>query len=291
MNKHPEVTIIMPVFNDENYIENAINSILNQSFTDFEFIIINDNSTDNTKNILKKITDRRIQVIHNEKNYGISRSRNTGLKLATGKYIFITDSDCEPEKDWVLNGLTALKKSNVLAVEGFTYYVSRDFQPMIDDKLPGTLMSKGHYMTANMGYKKDVLLDLNGFDENHFYLADRDLALRILERGRIEFCENMVVKHLKKTWTPSRFIKSAIRAHDRVRLIKYRNDRVFTLGFILFPKNLLKILFPPLIFFPILRGKCKNWNQFLIIISVYPKVIYERIFIWRTAVENRIFIV
>ena len=131
MNNNPEVSVIMPVFNDENYIENAVKSILNQSFKDFEFIIINDNSTDNTKNILMKISDRRIQVIHNEKNYGISKSRNVGIKVARGQYIFITDSDCEPEKDWIQNGLSALKNSDALAVEGFTYYVSRDYKPLV----------------------------------------------------------------------------------------------------------------------------------------------------------------
>ena len=291
MNNNPEVSVIMPVFNDENYIENALNSLLKQNFEDFELIIINDRSTDNTKYILMKISDSRVRVIHNEKNYGISKSRNAGLRISRGQYVFITDSDCEPEKDWIQNGLSTMKKTKSLAVEGLTYYVSRDYKPMIDDKTPGTLLSKGHYMTANMAYKREILINLNGFDENHFYLADRDLALRILEQGKIEFCEDMVVKHLKKTWTPSRFIKSAIRAHDRVRLIKYRNDRVFMLGFILFPKNLLKIVFPPLIFLPILKGKCKSWNQFLIIISAYPRAIYERIIIWRTAIENRIFIV
>jgi len=291
MNNNPEVSVIMPVFNDENYIENAVRSILNQSFKDFEFIIINDHSTDNTKNISMNFNDSRVQVIHNDQNFGISKSRNAGIRVARGQYIFITDSDCEPEKDWILNGLSVLKNSDALAVEGFTYYVSRDYKPVLDDKIPGTLMSKGHYMTANMGYRKDVLVNLNGFDENHFYLADRDLALRILNLGKIEFCENMVVKHLKKRWTPSRFIKSAIRAHDRVRLIKYRNDRVMTLGFILFQRNLLKILIPPLIFLPILKGRCKSWNQFLIIISAYSRAIYERMIIWRTAIENRIFIV
>ena len=111
-------------------------------------------------------------------------------------------------------------------------------------------MSKGHYMTANMGYKRDVLLNLNGFDENHYYLSDRDLALRILEHGKIEFCENMVVKHLKKTWTPSRFIKSAIRARDRVRLIKYRNDRVYDVGIHTVPEKSIENTFSSSDFFP-----------------------------------------
>lgn len=287
----PEVTVIMPVFNDKNYIENAVNSILNQSYKEFEFIIINDKSTDGTEVILKSFSDNRIKIIHNERNLGISRSRNIGIQSAIGEYIFITDSDCEPEVDWIKNGLLKLKQTNALAVEGLTYYVSRNYKPELDDKLPGTLMSKGHYMTANMAYKKEVLLRLNGFDENHYYLADRDLALRILKQGNIAHCEGMAVKHQMKKWTPLSYLKSAIRAHDRVRLIKYRNDRVFTFGFILFPKNILKIFFPPLVLFPIIKGNCKNWNQLLMVLTTYPRVIYERIVIWRTAIKNKVLII
>lgn len=290
MNLNPEVTVIMPVFNDKNYIESAVKSILNQSFKDFEFIIINDNSTDGTKEILMKLSDDRLKIIHNEKNFGISKSRNIGINNAKGEYIFITDSDCEPEVDWIKNGLSKLKESNALAVEGLTYYVSRNYKPELDDKLPGTLLSKGHYMTANMAYKRQILLELNGFDENHYYLADRDLALRILQLGVIANCEGMAVKHQMKKWTPLSYLKSAIRAHDRVRLIKYRNDRVFTRGIILFPKNVLKIVFPPFILLPIIKGNCKNWNQFLIILTTYPRVVYERFIIWKTAFENKVFI-
>lgn len=89
----PEISIVMPVYNREHYVKGAIDSILNQTFTDFEFIIVNDGSTDNTLQILKSYNDERIKILENDQNRGIVYSRNRGLEAATGKYVGMFDSD------------------------------------------------------------------------------------------------------------------------------------------------------------------------------------------------------
>ncbi len=83
----------MPVYNAAAYLEQAIGSILNQTYGDFEFLIINDGSTDGSSAIIKSFTDARILLIDNEKNLGISLSRNKGLDRACGEYIALMDSD------------------------------------------------------------------------------------------------------------------------------------------------------------------------------------------------------
>lgn len=83
----------MPVYNCELYVEEAVNSILNQSYTDFEFLIIDDASTDKTIAILKKYEDSRIQLILKPKNTGYTNSLNYGLQIAKGKYIARMDGD------------------------------------------------------------------------------------------------------------------------------------------------------------------------------------------------------
>jgi glycosyltransferase involved in cell wall biosynthesis len=83
----------MPAFNSENYVAAAINSILSQSFSDFEFIIIDDGSTDNTNTIIKSIKDKRIVLIENKVNKGLVYSLNIGLKTASKKYIVRMDAD------------------------------------------------------------------------------------------------------------------------------------------------------------------------------------------------------
>jgi len=93
--KTPLVSVVMPVYNTEKYVAEAIESILNQTFKDFEFIIVDDGSTDNSLKIIKEYAkkDKRIRVIVNEKNMNNSASRNKGIKLARGKYIVTQDSD------------------------------------------------------------------------------------------------------------------------------------------------------------------------------------------------------
>lgn len=91
----PRVSVLMPAYNSEKYIATAIESILNQTFSDFEFIIINDGSTDNTAKIVRQYArqDPRIKFIDNKKNRGLIAVLNMGLDLCTGEYIARMDSD------------------------------------------------------------------------------------------------------------------------------------------------------------------------------------------------------
>lgn len=89
----PKISVVMPAYNAEKYIGEAIDSILNQTFTDFEFIIINDGSTDRTKEIILEYDDSRIVLLENEKNSGIVVTLNKGLDAAKGEYIARMDAD------------------------------------------------------------------------------------------------------------------------------------------------------------------------------------------------------
>lgn len=89
----PRVTVLMTAFNTEKYISEAIQSILNQSYTQFELLIINDASTDNTLREIEKFTDNRISVLNNTTNKGVVISRNRALTEARGEFIAIMDSD------------------------------------------------------------------------------------------------------------------------------------------------------------------------------------------------------
>jgi len=89
---NPLISVVMSVYNGEAFLEEAINSVLNQSLTNFEFIIINDGSTDSSLKIIKSFTDSRIKII-NQKNLGLSKALNKGIKEANGKFIARMDSD------------------------------------------------------------------------------------------------------------------------------------------------------------------------------------------------------
>ena len=87
------ISVILSTYNDEKTISNAIKSILNQSFYNFELIIINDCSTDKTKEVIQSFDDNRIVYLENNINIGRSRSRNNGIKIAKGEFIAIIDGD------------------------------------------------------------------------------------------------------------------------------------------------------------------------------------------------------
>ncbi|MFZ1746523.1 MAG: glycosyltransferase family A protein [Nitrospirales bacterium] len=96
---HPKVTVFIPVHNREHYIGDAIQSILTQHFQDFEILLIDDGSTDNSIEVMRSFHDPRITIAYNETNLGIPRTRNRGLELAKGKYIALLDSDDRASPD------------------------------------------------------------------------------------------------------------------------------------------------------------------------------------------------
>ncbi len=89
----PMISVVMPVYNGEKYLREAIDSILNQTYTDFEFIILNDGSTDRTEEIILSYSDPRIVYVNNEKNLQIVKTLNKGIGLAKGEYVARMDAD------------------------------------------------------------------------------------------------------------------------------------------------------------------------------------------------------
>src|SRR5438093_5990647 len=89
----PNVTVLMPVYNAERYLRAAMDSILTQTFSDFEFLIMNDTSTDASRSIITSYRDARIRLIDNEQNLGLTRTLNKGLRVCAGNYVARHDAD------------------------------------------------------------------------------------------------------------------------------------------------------------------------------------------------------
>lgn len=111
--KKPLISIIIPVYNSQDYIEQCLKSILNQTFTDFEVLLINDGSKDKSGSICDSyiIKDNRIKVYH-KKNGGVSSARNLGLENATGEWITFVDSDDYIHLDFLKNFCESINKKN-----------------------------------------------------------------------------------------------------------------------------------------------------------------------------------
>ena len=119
------ISIIVPVYNTEKYLSACIDSILKQSFKNFELILVNDGSTDNSKIICDEYakTDSRIRVVNTE-NQGVSAARNTGITCSRGEYICFVDSDDTLDKDYLCILSSQIIQSNDLVLCG--YYVEKD---------------------------------------------------------------------------------------------------------------------------------------------------------------------
>ncbi|NGP46765.1 glycosyltransferase family 2 protein [Bacillaceae bacterium SIJ1] len=93
MNTFKKVTVLMPVYNGAKYLSEAIESILNQTYKEFDLLIINDGSTDNSEEIINRFSDDRIKYIANDKNIGLIRTLNKGICLVRSEYIARMDAD------------------------------------------------------------------------------------------------------------------------------------------------------------------------------------------------------
>jgi len=185
----------MPVYNSELYLAEAIESILAQTFADFELIIVDDGSEDSSAAIIRSYAERddRIQLLRLTKNKGHGRARNAGLAVAKGKYIAGQDSDdiSLPER---LHKQTSLLQSQlkVGAVSVSARVVSEDRQPLYDrmppvrhaeivlDHFIGMLSAP--FQHAALMMRRDLVLEAGGYDESLRYSVDCDLMTRLLGR-------------------------------------------------------------------------------------------------------------
>lgn len=128
-NRRPLVSVVMPTYNRVDLLPRAIESILHQTFTDFEFVIVDDGSTDNSVELIRayQTVDKRIKLIQNEKNCGISCARNRGMDAARGKYLAIMDSDDYSEPNRLEKSLAFFKKHpDYTAVNSIYYEMGRE---------------------------------------------------------------------------------------------------------------------------------------------------------------------
>ncbi len=186
MNKNFKVSIIMPCYNDGIYLEEAIESALNQTLKDIEIIIIDDASIDQeTLDVLSKLDKDNLTVIYLEKNVGPAVARNKGIELAKGKYILPLDSDDKIAPTYVEKAVKILEEDNNI---GIVYCEAELFGEQQGKwNLPAYSFSEiliGNMIFATAMYRKEDWKKVNGYNENmvHGY-EDYDFWLLLLELG------------------------------------------------------------------------------------------------------------
>lgn len=164
----PFVSIIMPAYNAEKTVKNSVLSALNQTYRDFELIIIDDGSKDNTPHILKELaqTDPRIRVLRNDPNIGVSKSRNRGINEASGEWIAFLDSD----------------------------------DLWREDKLERQLALSQQYPEASLTYTASAFITNDGAPLRYILAAEEKMDRRAIIRRNLLSCSSVMVKtELMKT--------------------------------------------------------------------------------------------
>ena len=191
---NPLISVVMSVLNREKYVPAAIQSVLDQSYTNFEFIIIDDGSTDRTLEVIRQFTDPRIRVMVNEKNLGISRSSNLGVKIAQGRYIARMDSDdvCLPRRfEKQVEFLRLHPEVGVLGTEvneliGNGKAITRSRNILTDPySIKFWLLTDSVIYNPTAMINKEILLQVNGYDPAFNYSEDYELWTRLAKITQI----------------------------------------------------------------------------------------------------------
>jgi len=216
--REPMVSVILPAYNASGYIGEAVRGVLSQTYTNFELIIIDDGSTDNTADIVKSVDDERIRYIRTE-NQGNYFARNRGLKESKGRYIAFLDSDDIWLEDKLKTQISIFLKDNDIGLCCTDYYVFfdedkknvyKDTQHTFSEELMRQkrfieiLLLKNIIITSSVMVKNACFKHLGGFDTAHQNAMDYEMWLRIAMDYKIYYAkERTLLKRLHR-WNISK---------------------------------------------------------------------------------------
>ena len=185
----PKVSVLMSVYNGIPYLQEAVDGILAQTFTDFEFIIVDDGSSDETPAVLDRYTDSRIVRLRNESNLGLTRSLNCGLAVARGEYVARQDADDVSLLGRLARQVSYLDSHPHIALVGTAYVEVREASgnhrvmtmPLEHKEISMQLFYQNCFCHGSVMARRACLEAVGGYDEQFEVAQDRDLWLRLAE--------------------------------------------------------------------------------------------------------------
>lgn len=225
-----KVTVLMAVYNGERYLREAIESILGQTFQDFEFLIMNDGSTDSTREVILSYDDPRIRLVDNAHNLGLTRSLNRGLELAEGEFIARQDADDISEPERLARQVSFLETHPEVALVG-TWYKKIDTQgtPIGDRELPcdctqirWCLLFFCPFVHSSVILRKSAVLERIGFyNEDITYAQDYEFWSRIARCLPVANLGEHLMKFRINPWSMT--ATYGVRVHDEPLRIRIAN--------------------------------------------------------------------
>lgn len=195
--KHPLVSVIMPVYNTVGYLERSIYSILNQTYSNLEFIFIDDGSTDGSLKLIEQIDDKRIQVIQNKHNVGNYVCRNQGMRVARGKYIAVMGSDDIAMPHRLEAQVQKMESDENIIAVGSQFYSAYGLSnnPEKYGAVKVSLLKNNCMLHPTLMVRKEVISDIGGYDESFMFSSDYDLVCNLALRGEIVNMPDILMKY------------------------------------------------------------------------------------------------
>ncbi len=198
----PTVTVLVPVLNGERFLREAVDSILRQTWTDFELLVVDDGSTDSTAAILDSYHDPRLQILTNNSTKGVTPSLNRGLAHARGEYVARIDADdiALPERlakqVWFLNHHleVALVTSATETIDADGTTISVDYSCLSPEQLYYMLMFANCIYNCSVTFRRELVLELGGYDESMKLAPDYDLWVQVSRRAKIAKLDEVLAK-------------------------------------------------------------------------------------------------
>ena len=236
------ISVVLATYNRAKYIEKAINSVLSQTCSDFEFIIVNDGSTDGTLSVLNRYNDERIKIINNEKNIGFVKSLNKGINLAQGKYIARIDDDDHWISDNKLQKQIDFLEKNpdhVLIGTGLIRNDKKILLPETDEEIRDKMLIRSPFAHPSVLFLKSAFGKAGGYDESLFFSQDSDLWAKLGKTGKMHnLPECLVFVSLGENNRTNKKIRYHLWLKQKIR-VRHRKDyphfwKGYILGFIAF---------------------------------------------------------
>jgi len=230
--KSPKISVIMSVYNGEKYLREAINSILNQTFKNFEFIIVNDGSTDSSLDIIKSYNDARIVVI-DQKNTGQGIGRNIAIKHSNGEYIAILDADDISMPDRLQLQYDFLEKhpecvaigSNAEIIDKDGNYVYTSNQALSWEEIKNNLPSMPFFHSSTM-YRKAAFEKVGGYPEI-YRIEDIVYFNKLAKIGELCNLPDVLIKYrLCPTAVTAKSSKKDYKIIENIIILDAVNDKI-----------------------------------------------------------------
>ncbi len=223
-----EVSVIIPTYNRAHLLDRAVQSVLTQTFRNFEIIVIDDSSIDNTEQIVAQFKNDRIHYLRHDTNKGGSAARNTGINHARGNFIAFLDSDDEWLPDKLEKQVRVLKNSPEETGIVYTDYyrenrrVQSDFEKH-DGNIFSLILTKNFVGTVStVLIKKECFEKAGVFDESLPSCQDWDMWIRIANRYQFKYIAEKLVRHYFQATSISSNPQASIDGHKMITM-KYRN--------------------------------------------------------------------